>query len=295
VSALSSAALRLGGAGIESPRLEARLLLAHALGVTSEDVIARNYELDAQTERRFEDLLQRRVAREPLAYIVGKREFWSLNFAVGPGVLVPRPESETLIEAALKAFPDRNADLGVLDLGAGTACLLLAFLSERPNAEGVGVDISPEALGFAQRNARDLGFEGRTEFICGDWTTAPERPFDVIFANPPYIAESTIESLEADVSAHEPRLALSGGVDGLDAYRAITRLLPKRLGGNGLAFVELGKGQLCAVTEMFQEAGLEVNGTFCDLASIPRCLVARGAQCAGLKPKKALEMERGSG
>ncbi len=133
------------------------------------------------------------------------------------------------------------------------------------------------------------------ELFRGDWAQAPGRLFDVVFVNPPYIAESAIDDLAPDVARYEPRLALSGGVDGLDAYRRIAAVLPNYLKPGGLAFVELGQGQLDAVTRMFQNAGLEVNGTFCDLTSIPRCLVARGAQCDGRWPKKALEMETGSG
>ncbi|HYM19004.1 MAG TPA: peptide chain release factor N(5)-glutamine methyltransferase [Micropepsaceae bacterium] len=292
---LDSAVLRLRGAGIESPRLEARLILAHVLGLNQEDIIAGNCALDTQTRERFEAGLARRIAREPLSYILGKREFWSLDFTVGPGVLVPRPESETLVEAALSRLRGRDDPFDVLDLGTGSGCLLLAFLSERPRAKGVGLDISEEALRFAEENSQRLGMKERVELVHGDWSAAPERRFDVIFANPPYIAESAIGALDADVSAYEPRLALSGGVDGLEAYRRIAQVIPGRLKGHGLAFVELGEGQLEAVTGLFQNAGLEVNGTFYDLASIPRCLVARGAQCAGLEPKKALEMESGSG
>ncbi len=295
MTVLDSAARRLHEAGSESPRLEARLLLAHALGVSQEDVIAGNYVLDAQIRERFEAGLSRRSGREPLAYILGQREFWSLEFAVGPGVLVPRPESETLVEAALNRFPDRDSSLDVLDLGTGSGCLLLAFLSERSRAKGVGVDISGDALVFADGNAKNLGFEARVELFRGDWAQAPGRLFDVVFVNPPYIAESAIDDLDPDIARYEPRLALSGGVDGLDAYRRIAAVLPNYLKPGGLAFVELGQGQLDAVTRMFQNAGLEVNGTFCDLTSIPRCLVARGAQCDGRWPKKALEMETGSG
>ena len=292
---LDSAALRLRNAGIESPRLEARLILAHALGLKQEDIVAGNWALDGQGRERFEACLARRIAHEPLAYILAKREFWSLDFTVGPGVLIPRPESETLIEAALSRFPGCDADLDVLDLGTGSGCLLLAFLSERPAAKGVGVDISADALAFAKENAQRLGMRERSEFVRGDWSDVPKRRFDVIFVNPPYVAERAIEALEPDVALYEPRLALSGGADGLESYRQITPLLPRLLKQRGLAFVELGHGQLEPVTGMFQSARLEVNGTFYDLASIPRCLVARGARCAGLGPKKALEMESGSG
>jgi release factor glutamine methyltransferase len=292
---LNSAIQRLRKAGIGSPSLEARLLLAHALKLRQEDVIAGNFVLSADSVERFETSLQRRIERTPLAYILGKREFWSMEFAVGSGVLVPRPESETLVEAALERFPDASAALDVLDLGTGSGCLMLAFLSERPCAKAVGLDISPDALAFAERNTAALGFTQRVELIRGGWEAAPERRFDVVFANPPYIADGIIEKLDHDISRYEPRLALSGGVDGLDAYRRIAAILPNRLKPAGLAFVELGEGQLEAVTRMFHTAGLEVNGTFCDLASIPRCLVARGAQCCGRWPKKALEMETGSG
>src|SRR4051812_20161064 len=203
---LTAAAERLRLAGVESPRREARLLLAYALGVKQEDLVSRHVgQPGAEALARFETALARRAAREPLAYILGSREFWSLDFAVGPDVLVPRPDSEALIEEALRRFPDRDAPLRGLDLGTGSGCLLLAFLSERPAAQGVGADISPAALGVAAQNAAALRLEKRTRFVHSDWMEKISGRFDAIFINPPYIAQGELSTLEPEVARYEPR------------------------------------------------------------------------------------------
>jgi len=271
---LLSAADRLRAAGVESPRREARLLLAHVLGLRPEEIVAGNFSLQGvQFRDRFEAALARRAQREPLAYIIGRREFWSLDFEVGPGVLVPRPESEIMVEEALKRFPIADAPLRVLDLGTGSGCLLLAFLSERAEAEGLGVDISEEALGIAKRNAARLGLDGRTQFLRNDWMSALSETWEVIFINPPYIIEGELDGLEPEVSRYEPRTALDGGPDGLCAYRRIAASLRPRLAAGGRVFLEVGQGQAGPVERIFSEKGLDVEGTVFDLAGIPRCLV----------------------
>ena len=216
--------------------------------------------------------MRSRAAREPLAYIIGRREFWSLDFEVGPGVLVPRPESEIMVEEALKRFPIVDAPLRVVDLGTGSGCLLLAFLSERPKAEGLGVDISEEALVLAMRNAANLGLDKRARFLRGDWMGALSGLWDVIFINPPYILEGDLDGLDPEVGRYEPRGALDGGPDGLYAYRRIAAALRPRLAPEGRAFLEIGQGQAGAVERLLSEKGLSVEGTVCDLAGIPRCL-----------------------
>ena len=175
---------------------------------------------------RFAALVARRAAREPLAYITGHKEFWSLDFAVGPGVLVPRPDSETLIEEALRIFPDRAAPLRIADLGTGSGALLIAALQEFPNASGIGFESSPRGFRLGAENAA-APVAGRADIRQADWNVAPENSFDLIFCNPPYIPSGEIESLEPDVAGYEPRAALDGGADGLAAYRDLARLLPR--------------------------------------------------------------------
>ena len=269
---LDEAALRLRDAGVESPRAEARLLLAHAMGVRREDIISGAYP-DEAALTRFHAAVERRIAREPFAYIVGRREFFSLDFAVGPGVLIPRPESELLIEEALRRFPRPDKPLRVLDLGTGSGCLLLAFLAERPKAEGLGIDRSDVALGYARRNAGRLGLAGRARFLRGNWTESVHARFDLIFVNPPYVKSGDIHSLAPEVGVHEPASALDGGIDGLDAYRQIAPSLPELLSPSGCAFVEIGEGQAEAVSTIYANANLVVDGTVTDFARIHRCLV----------------------
>jgi release factor glutamine methyltransferase len=292
---LDEATERLRAAGIDSPRLEARLLLAHALGVPKVDVITGTAMPDTAELARFNDGLVRRIAREPMAYILGRREFWSLSFAVGPGVLIPRPESEFLVEEALRRFADPNAPLRVLDLGTGSGCLLLAFLSERPRASGVGVDISAEAIKVARENARALGMADRAKLLHAGWNTL-SGCFDVVIANPPYVRSGDIAGLALDVAGYEPKIALDGGLDGLDSYRSIAAVLPRLLSPLGRIFVELGEHQAGLVSEIFTAQGLVVEGIVKDFAYIPRCLVASaGTKEPRVKRKKHVEKETRSG
>lgn len=260
----------LGAAGIEHPRREARLLLGFALGVEQAALLA---DLDAPMDRApFEAVVRRRAAREPLALITCEREFWSLRFAVSPATLVPRPESETLIEAALVALPRRGAVRRVLDLGTGTGCLLLAALKEFPAAFGVGLDRDPAAAALARTNAVSLGLAGRAGFLVGDWASAIAGPFELVLCNPPYIASGEIAGLMPEVARYEPALALDGGADGLAAYRALITALPGLIAPQGVAVLELGLGQAPAVDALARAAGLRAV-VRPDLASIARALV----------------------
>lgn len=280
--ALIQAAGRLAGAGVESPRLEARLLLAHALGLTPESVIGDRTQLIDPA--RFDPLVTRRATGEPLAYILGYREFWSLRFAVSPATLVPRPESETLIEAARSALPQARR---ILDLGTGTGCLLIAALTEFPTAFGVGVDRSEAAVHLARDNAARLGVAGRASFACGDWDEALTGHFDLVLSNPPYVESAAIPRLMPEVARFEPRTALDGGPDGLDAYRRLLPALSDRLSPGGIAVLEIGAGQKDAVERLARAEGM----TMCaraDLAGIPRAVVLRNVpsrdQPFGKKP-----------
>ncbi len=272
--AVTEAGRRLALAGIERPRPEARLLVACVLGGDAEKLLSQGERpFEGRLHRRLEGLVARRAGGEPMARILGHREFWSLSFAVGPETLVPRPDSETLVEAALARLGDRSAAPRVLDLGTGSGCLLLALLSELPHARGVGVDISPGALETARRNARDLGLGERAHFLCGNWGEALRAPFDLVLSNPPYVADGDIVGLAPEVAVHEPRTALSGGADGLDSYRAIAPDAGRLLGGAGILVIEVGLGQADPVAAIFRRHGLDVVETVCDLAGIRRCLV----------------------
>jgi release factor glutamine methyltransferase len=254
---------------VDNPRLEARLLLAHALGLKQNDLI-RDIARPIETGP-YEALLARRVANEPLALIVGHREFWSLDFRVSPDTLVPRADSETLVEAALAAFGGRPPPRRILDLGTGTGCLLLALLTEFPSAFGIGLDLAPRAAELARANAAGLGLAGRSAFAAAYWTNPVVGRFDLIVVNPPYIPGPEIAGLMSEVAHYEPRRALDGGNDGYDAYRAIIPRLPDHLEAGGAAVLELGQGQATYVGEIARKAGFLVSFRP-DLAAIPRAM-----------------------
>jgi release factor glutamine methyltransferase len=260
-------AAKLLAAVTDTPRLDAELLMAHALGVSRQDLLLRH--LDDATSDTFEPLLQRRLAHEPIAYITGIRAFWTIELQVGPGALIPRPDSETLIEAAIEHF-DERAPAMILDLGTGPGTLLLAALDQWPQARGVGVDTSELALGYARANADRLGMANRGEFRIGDWTDGLEGPFDLILANPPYIG--TAEQLPPEVRDHEPASALFAGIDGLDDYRRIIPALPELLAPGGAAVLEIGWTQAKAVSALALQHGL-LPAVHRDLGGRPRVVL----------------------
>ena len=263
--AIHEGAGRLRASGVDSPRLEARLLLAHALGVDVADLVANPDRIVGVTD--YDALIGRRATHEPLAYLTGHREFWSLDFLVSPATLVPRPESETIVRAALARRPGR-----VLDLGTGSGCLLLAVLNDRAGAWGIGVDRSREAVRVAARNAARFGLADRAAFLVGDWASAVAGRFDLVLSNPPYIRSGDIAGLMEDVAGFEPRAALDGGADGLDAYRAIIADLHRLLTPDGAAVLELGVGQAEPVSALARSFGFAAHAEP-DLAGIPRALV----------------------
>ncbi len=286
-AALAAAAAQLAQAGVDSPRLDARVLLAHVLGAAPEAIAARpQAPLDAAARARFAAAVARRAAREPVAYIVGAKEFWSLRFAVSPAVLIPRPDSESLIEAALDLFPDREGALRVLDLGTGSGCLLLSVLHERPNATGLGIDASEAALAVASTNAAALGLAGRALFRQADWddsgaweATRAAR-FDLVLCNPPYIRSGDIAGLAQEVREHEPHRALAGGADGLAAFRALGARLPPVLAPGARVLFEVGAGQADMAESCLIRSGLRAIARRRDLAGIERCLILGGALAA---------------
>jgi release factor glutamine methyltransferase len=263
-------AIRLGASllGGEDGARESRILLAHALGATREALIAEPGRLVDPAP--FLAMVERRRAREPIARIVGRKGFWTLDLEVSGASLVPRPDSETVVEAALDAAP--SGPCRVLDLGTGTGCLLLAVLSELPGAWGVGVDREPEAALLAARNADAAGLAERAAFLAGDWADAVAGRFDLVLSNPPYIPSGDIAGLMPDVALHEPRLALDGGADGLDAYRAILPALDRLLAPGGAAVLECGIGQSSAIAAMAHGWSVDIHR---DLAGIERALRLR--------------------
>jgi release factor glutamine methyltransferase len=240
--------------------------MAHALGVSRQDLLLGH--LDDAVPAAFEALIQRRLTHEPVAYITGTRAFWTIELEVGPGVLVPRPDSETLIEVAVAHFGER-APATILDLGTGPGTLLLAALAEWPSARGLGVDASEAALDYARRNAARLGADAR--FVRGDWAVGIDGRFDLILANPPYIG--TGEALPREVREHEPGAALFAGADGLDDYRRIVPDLPRLLAPGGIAVIEIGSTQAEAVSALLRQHGLSPRVTR-DLTGLPRVVSA---------------------
>jgi release factor glutamine methyltransferase len=233
----------------------------------------------AEVAAAVRSLTARRVRREPMAYILGGREFWGLPFKITPAVLVPRPDSETVIEAVLALMPDRDRAWRILDLGVGSGCLLLTLLREYPKARGIGLDASPEALSVAQENARTLGVGERAMLLLGDWRRSGwsgglDGPFDLVVSNPPYIESGAVEGLMPEVASFEPRLALDGGPDGLDAYRAIATAASHLVTPKGHLVVEAGEGQAPEISSIFSAAGLVPLGPWKDLGGIERVVAA---------------------
>lgn len=275
VSTWTDLRARLAAAGIETPAFDARLLLEAAEGVSRLDILTDpRRAISAPGLQRLEALAARRAAREPLAYILGRQFFWTLELAVSPAVLTPRPDTETLVRVALELLPEGEGRQ-VLDLGVGSGAILLAILSERAGDTGLGVDASPAALEIAQANAEALGLAGRVHFAEGDWGAELAGPFDLIVANPPYIEKGAIAALMPEVALYEPLLALDGGVDGLDAYRALLPDVARLLAPGGGFAVEIGRGQEAAVAALAAGAGLQVQGVRADLAGITRVVYGR--------------------
>jgi release factor glutamine methyltransferase len=279
--ALQRVKAAFAAAAIETPALDARVIMAHALGIDAIELVVRpDVPIGAAAARRLIRATARRLAREPVARIVGQREFWGLPFALAAQTLVPRPETETLVAAVLGSTRQagRAGDrLRLVDLGTGSGCILIALLRELPQAIGLGLDRSPAASGVARHNARQNGVGGRAAFAVADWADAVAGPFDIVVANPPYVASADLAGLAPEVAWHDPAPALDGGADGLDAVRRIAGALPRMLGRDGLAALEFGAGQADAVGEVLAAAGLQRLAIVPDLAGIARVVTVRRA------------------
>jgi release factor glutamine methyltransferase len=265
-------------AGIDSADVDARLLIAHALGIDRSELLTNGPRaLTAQEIQAIDALAARRLKHEPVARILGAKEFWSLMLDVTPAVLVPRPDTETVVEAALDFVVRdglRMQRLRILDIGTGSGALLLALLSELPNVLGTGTDISAAALAVARANAERHGLSSRCTFVACDIAAGLPGPFDLIVSNPPYVAHGDIATLAPEVRDYDPAVALDGGSDGLDGYRAIAADAGRLLAPGGRLIVELGAGQEGAVRALFTKAGLTVGKARDDLGGIARALGA---------------------
>ncbi|MGB8413679.1 MAG: peptide chain release factor N(5)-glutamine methyltransferase [Candidatus Binatus sp.] len=279
---IDEAARRLANAGIESARLDAQLLMAAAAGVTREAAVTGSIELSPATLDNFERMIARRERREPIAYLLGRKEFYSLDFEVSPAVLIPRPESEIAVAAAIK-FIAGAPDARVLDIGTGSGAIAIAIAVNAPRARVTAVDISADAIAVASRNARRHRVEDRVTLRRADCFDALDAgpalgSFDVIVSNPPYLDDAEIAALEPEVRAFEPRLALSAGAGGLDILRRIAVGAPRHLAGDGELIVEVGEGNAGAVAKLFEEAGMRVISVINDLAGHPRVVRARSSR-----------------
>jgi release factor glutamine methyltransferase len=275
--ALAAASARLVNAGVENARLEAELLMAAAAGLSRAALVAGAAQIEVAAMERFERMVARREAREPLAYIVGRREFFSLELTVGPGVLIPRPETETVVEAALDFLRARPA-ARVLEIGTGSGAIAVAIAKHAPGAKIVASDISKVSLEMAVGNARRHECAGRITFVEGDCYAALDAgapDFDLIVSNPPYIAEAELATLAPEVRDFEPHVALEGGRDGMDFYRRIVAGLPRWLVRGGEVTLEVGAGQADAVESMMRAAGCRASARMRDLAGVERVVRAK--------------------
>lgn len=271
VKAWTAAKDRLKDAGIDQPSIDARLMLEVAAGVTRTEIVTDPYrELTAEQAAMLDAFLARRARREPVSHIIGRKGFWKILLQVNKNVLTPRPETEVIVDEVLKAFPE-NMPFSMLDLGVGSGTILLAVLAERPAAKGLGVDASSEALAVARDNAANLDLNNRAALMHGDWTAGlADASFDLVVSNPPYIPSKVIETLEPEVRDHEPRLALDGGEDGLEAYRVLAPEILRVLKPGGMFAVEIGYDQSKAVEALFNAAGAQAVRTIKDLSTHDR-------------------------
>lgn len=271
VTAWKNARAQLTAAGIDQPAIDARLMLEAAAQVTRLDILNDPYrELSPEHLAGFQAFIDRRARREPISHILGRKAFWKIMLSVTPDVLTPRADTEAVLDVVLPAFPEHMA-FNVLDLGVGSGAILLAILAERPAAKGLGVDTSSEALAVARENAANLDLNDRCALLRGDWTAGlGDASFDLVVANPPYIPTADIDGLDPEVRDHEPRLALDGGPDGLDAYRLLAPEILRVLKPGGLFAVEIGYDQSAAVETLFREAGAQGVTTTKDLSTRDR-------------------------
>lgn len=271
LQAWQGARSRLEAAGVPGPVIDARVLVEAACGVTRADIVGDPHrELSAAQVERLDAYLERRIRREPVSHILGRKGFWNIMLGVTADVLTPRPETEVIVDHALRLFPE-GRPFRILDLGVGSGAILLAILAERPAARGLGIDVSEEALAVARDNAARLGLADRIALLRGDWSGGlAGSEFDLVVSNPPYIASPVIETLDPEVRDYEPRIALDGGPDGLDAYRRLAPEILRMLRPGGRFLVEIGYDQKAAAESLFRAAGAMEVETLQDLSTHDR-------------------------
>lgn len=275
VSAWTASRKRLDAAGIDSPAIDARLLLEVAAGISRTDIVTDPYRaLTPEQVATLEDYLSRRERREPVSHIIGRKGFWKIMLGVNAHVLTPRPDTEVIVDLVLAAYPEHR-HFALVDLGVGSGAIALAILAERPHAKALGIDLSEEALAVARDNAANLGLDGQLALLRGDWTEGlGDATFDLVVSNPPYIASADIETLDPEVREYEPRLALDGGEDGLEAYRRLAPEALRVLRPDGLLAFEIGHTQAQAVSDLLAKAGAQDIRVHRDLAARDRVVTA---------------------
>ena len=287
VKAWTAARDRLREAQVDSPVIDARLLVEAAAGVTRLDLITDPYRALSEDQAAvLEDYVARRSRREPVSHILGRKGFWKIMVQVNAKVLTPRPETEVIVDHALRAFAERES-FTVLDLGIGSGAILLAILAERPAARGLGIDVSEDALAVARENAANLGLASRVALMRGDWTAGlGASGFDLVVANPPYIPSADLSALEPEVRDHEPRVALDGGEDGLRDYRVLAPEVLRVLKPGGLFLLEIGADQGDQVAALLHAAGAQAVGVLKDLSNRDRVVTGRKKSLGNLETNR---------
>ena len=266
---------KLNAAQVENPNLDAKIIFKHILSVDNEQFeLCKKNEISSKITKSYFELIARRIKREPIAYITNKQSFWNDEFKVTKDTLIPRPETELILESVISYFPDKKIDLNIADLGTGSGCIIISLLQEYINASGIGIDISKEAIKIANENKKLLKNHERLKLLDEDYAEYNLNGFDIIVSNPPYISQDSLD-IQKDVYDYEPHLALFSKNNGIEAYNKIISNLASRIDKNFFLFLEIGLGQASEVTKLLKNNGFTEILTKVDLANIPRCVIAK--------------------
>lgn len=266
---------KLNAAEVESPNLDAKIIFKHILSVDNEQFeLCKKNEISSKITKSYFELIDRRIKREPIAYITNKQSFWNDEFKVTKDTLIPRPETELILESVISYFPDKKIDLNIADLGTGSGCIIISLLQEYINASGIGIDISKEAIKIANENKKLLKNHERLKLLDEDYAEYNLNGFDIIVSNPPYISQNSLD-IQKDVYDYEPHLALFSKNNGIEAYNKIISNLASRIDKNFFLFLEIGLGQASEVTKLLKNNGFTEILIKADLANIPRCVIAK--------------------
>ena len=266
---------KLNAAQVENPNLDAKIIFKHVLSVDNEQFeLCKKNEISSKITKSYFELIDRRIKREPIAYITNKQSFWNDEFKVTKDTLIPRPETELILESVISYFPDKKIDLNIADLGTGSGCIIISLLQEYINASGIGIDISKEAIKIANENKKLLKNHERLKLLDEDYAEYNLNGFDIIVSNPPYISQDSLD-IQKDVYDYEPHLALFSKNNGIEAYNKIISNLASRIDKNFFLFLEIGLGQASEVTKLLKNNGFTEILTKVDLANIPRCVIAK--------------------